>query len=327
MLSVKKDKIIYFPIIVFLIFAITNIDILFSINASQITDRFNYQDNITNGDFLYGLAINSGFPFILFTEPLFKFIYYLFFVLNIDPQFAIKFIIFIMITATFYILNKKTNISLFWIILIVLSPTVIVNYVMTIRQGFATVLFLIVLYYTKGNFKNLFLSIIPLFHYSFFIVLPIYFYSAKNNRNNNPYKIIILVIIYSALTSILILKLTSLLNLAYFENYIDDSKFKFGFGLIFWFFILILFISEGKQFLQKNLFETLCIAFYVGSVSFFNPFSRILQAVSIIILISGFGLTGWRRQSFKLMLFLFVLYLLIPILYNYNLGTMMLNTD
>ena len=57
MLSVKKDKIIYFPIIVFLIFAITNIDILFSINASQITDRFNYQDNITNGDLSCHLKI------------------------------------------------------------------------------------------------------------------------------------------------------------------------------------------------------------------------------------------------------------------------------
>jgi hypothetical protein len=327
MLSIKRNKILYFPIFVFLIFAITNIDILFSINAAQITDRFNYQDNITNGDFLYTLAINAGFPLILFTEPLFKSIYYSFFILNIDPQFAIKLIIFIMITATFYILNKKTNISPFWIILIVLSPTVIVNYVMTIRQGFATVLFLIVLYYINGNLKNIFLSIIPLFHYSFFIVLPIYFFSIKKNRNSNPYKIIILVIIYSALISILILKLTSLLNLSYFENYIDDSKFKFGFGLVFWFFILILFMSEGKQFLQKNLFETLCVAFYVGSVSFFNPFSRILQAVSIIILISGFSLTGWRKQTFKLMLFLFVLYLLIPILYNYNLGSMMLNTD
>jgi len=327
MRSIKINTILYLPLVLFLIFAITNIDILFSINASQITDRFNYHDNITNGDFLYGLAINAGFPIILFTEPLFKFIYYVFFIFNIDPQYAIKCIIFLMISTTFFILNKKTNISPFWIILIILSPTVIVNYIMTIRQGFATVLFLIVLYYIHGRFKHLFLLIIPLFHYSFFIVLPIYYYSIRKKNSNNPYKSIIFVIISSALTSILILKLTSLLNLAYFENYIDDSKFKFGFGLIFWFFILILFVLEGKSFLQKNLLETFCIAFYVGSVSFFNPFSRILQAVSILILISGFDLTGWRKQLFKILLTLFVIYLIIPILYNYNLGTMMLNTD
>ncbi len=324
MYTFKKQHIYYLPLIFLIILCITNIDIVFSINTDQITDRSNYQNNITDGEMLFTDAKESQFPFILFSEPLFKFVYYLFNILQIDSQIAVKIILFVMLSVTFYLLIKKTSITPFWIILIVLSPTVLVNYIMTIRQGFATVLFLSTLFLFSSRIKYILMLFIPLFHFSFFIVLPIYFLSFIKKKFN-LYIYLLLFILSSALFSILILKLLSLLNLSYFEGYEDESKFNFGFGLIFWSVILILFILEGKDFLLNNLFETLCICFYVASVSFFNPFSRILQAVSIILLVAGFRLSGRRKQLFKSLLFLYVMYLIIPIMINYNLGTMMLN--
>ncbi len=325
MLTIKKNKLLYLPFIFILIFAITNIDLVFSITANQITDRANYQDNIIEGEQLYQNSISSGFPLIFFTEPLFKLIYYIFLVLDIQPEVAIKSIIFFMTTSTFLTLLNRFKITPFWIIVLLLSPTVIVNYIMTIRQGFATVLFLLLVYNQNYKLKHVFIWLIPLFHYSFFIVNIIYYYSLYFSDNNNPYKKIFFVLFISFFSSIIILKIVNFLNLSYFIGYEDDLKFQFGLGIIFWFSILILFILEGKYFLRRNLFEVLSICFYVGSVSFFSPFSRILQAVSIFILIAGFELTGFRRQIFKIFLFLFTLYLIVPIFYNYNLGSMMLN--
>ena len=89
--------------------------------------------------------------------------------------------------------------------------------------------------------------------------------------------------------------------------------------------ILCLFISEGEVFLKNHLFESMVIIFYIGTVAFFNPFSRILQASSVFVLLSGFSLKAWRRQIFIILLIMFDLYLIVPMIYNKSLGSMSVN--
>jgi hypothetical protein len=308
-----------------LVIIITNIDLVFNINSNQITDRQNYHYYITNGEELFKNSIYIDFPLYFFSEPLFKFVCYIFYYFKIIPELSIKIIIFFMLISTFWFLLYRTNINKFWTIAIILSPTIFVNYIMTIRQGFAAVLFLFLFYKNTFRFKNILIWLIPLFHYSFFIVNLIYFYSIRFKEKKNPYLTVLYFFLFSIFASILIFKLINSLNLSYFISYEDELKLHFGFGILYWCFILILFLLEGKRFLKKNLFQVLSITFYVGSVSFFTPFSRILQATSIFILLSGFELTGLRKQIFKFLLIFFIIYFFTPLFFNYNLGSMMLN--
>jgi hypothetical protein len=322
-LDLKRILLFSLPIIIIGL-SVVNIETFFSIQLSQITDRNNYHDNILDGEILFENAIDSNFPVIFFTEALFKFIYLIFFRLGVSPEISIKIIISISVFLFFKVLISIRELKFWEILLIFFCPTVIVNYVMTVRQGFALSVFLWIFYNMK---KRGFLNIVPLIHFAYFIVLPVYYLSSYLKKKNliNPHVILFGFFILSIFLSIFILKITNSLNLIYFDAFQDNVQFRLGFGVLFWFIILCLFISEGKVFLKNHLFESMVIIFYVGTVAFFNPFSRILQASSVFVLLSGFSLKAWRRQVFIILLIMFDLYLIVPMIYNKSLGSMSVN--
>ena len=311
-------------IIIFFVF----LDFFLMIPVEKINDRLNYFEYILYSSEIFFGSISSPFPIILFEEPIFKLIMFSLSGLGISPDFTIRILVFIMLFTTFKILFKKTNISFFWILLILLTPVVMVNYVMTIRQGLATTIFLFGIFNIKDKkFQTLIFILLPLIHYSFYLVLFFYILSKlKYLQNFNNSKLYLFVVgIFSVFLSISILKLVTILSQTKMaEDYEMINESTLGFGLLFWFVILLLFLSEGKIFILKNLFELSILIFYVSSVTIFNPFSRVLQTASILILISGFQLTNFRLLLFKILIFLFVIYIVIYFLINGRLGLMTL---
>ena len=317
----------YFFIILFA-FALTNIDWFFSIEPSQITDRENYHLHVVNSENFFLRSFSIGFPLVLFFEPLYFLIIYFFSLFNLNPEFTIKIIIFLIILSIIFLIHNKTKTPLFWIILMSLTPILIANFVMTIRQGLAMSFFLYGYFQSNKSKRILFILLTPLIHYLFYIVVVIYFLSnrliKKNNINTN--KIIVYTLIISSIISITIFKIINYIGLAKLESYVNDNQSGIlGFGLVFWFAILILFMLEGKIFLKNNIFSLILISFYLGTVLFFAPFSRVLQATSPIILMTSFKLTKYRNYVYKTMLILFVLYIFFIFFYTKSLGPMSLN--
>jgi hypothetical protein len=316
-----------FSIILFA-FALTNIDWFFAIEPSQITDRQNYHLHVVNAENFFLRSYSIGFPLVLFFEPLYYFIIYIFSLSNLNPEFIIKFIIFLIILITTRLIQNKTKISIYWIILMSLTPILIANFVMTIRQGLAMTFFLYGYFQYKEWKRILFILLSPLIHYLFYIVIILYFISNKliKKNNFNVNKIITITLITSSIISIIIFKIINFIGLAKLESYVDDNQSGIiGFGLVFWFAILILFMLEGKLFLKNNIFPVMLISFYLGTVLFFAPFSRVLQATSPIVLMTGFKLTNYRNYIYKIMIILFVLYIIIIFIYTKSLGPMSIN--
>jgi len=308
-------------------YAITNIETLLSIKLESITDRKNYHENIDSSLSLLIASLSIGFPIILFLEPLFQLLLFLFSLLQFDSDITLKIIIFIMLMLMFYFLHAKAKINIFWSIMIALSPVVLANYVMTIRQGVASTFFLFGYFSSSRKKKYISYILTPLVHYSFYFVLPIKYLSIKlNNFKSNPKIFILVFILSSFIASLFIISFSKLLYIDKLQGYYENQvEAKFGLGIIFWLIVLFLFILEGNYFIKKWSYQTLILSFYIGSVMFFNPSSRILQVNSVLILIAGFSLTGYRNIFFKTILILLILYFFIEYIFTGQFGSMIIS--
>ena len=321
-------KIIGFICILIFAYALTNIEWFFSIDPSLITDRLNYHQHVINSEIFFLRSFNIGFPLLFFFEPLYYLIIYIFSLFNFTPEITIKIIIFLLTFITIHTVYKRTKIPLFWILMMSLTPILIANFVMTIRQGLAMCFFLYGYFYFRDWKKTFFILLTPLIHYLFYIVVIIYFIANNliKKEKVNVKKVIFITLIVSSFISVVIFKIINYIGLSKLESYVDDNQSGvLGFGFIFWFAILTLFIFEGKTFLKNNLMPVMLISFYLGTVLFFAPFSRVLQATSAIVLIAGFNLTNYRNFIYKIMIILFVLYMFIIFIYTKSLGPMSLN--
>jgi hypothetical protein len=321
-------KVFNLILILVFVFGLTNIDVLFSIDSSQIVDRQNYLQHVINAENFFFRALNYGFPLFFIFEPLYFFIVYLITLFQFSPEITIKILIFISAFFTIYTLYNKSKISLFWIIVISLTPFFLANYIMTLRQGLAFCFFLLGHFYFKDWRKYFFILLSPLVHYLFYIVIVLYLFSniIHNKNKFNIKYVLFFAMIFSCLISLTISNLIYGIGLDKLNSYVDENQGGvLGFGLLFWFVILVLFYFEGSEYLRNNLFSILLIVFYLGSVTFFSPLSRVLQATSPIVFLSGFKLTKHRNILFRIMLICFAFYILAIFYFTKSLGSMGIN--
>jgi hypothetical protein len=301
---------------------VVNIDVIFSIQANQITDRNNYHTHVQDGKTWFLYILNIGFPLFFFSEPFSKFIYFVLYIFFSNEQLAVKFLIFFQLFSTFYLIRKNSNLSTFWILILMLTPPVLVNYIMTIRQGLASLFFLF-FFYGISNKKYIWLFFSPFIHFLFYGVLAIFYLSTINFFKSKPILSIFLFLVFTFSFSLIASKLISYFNLSYFE--FDSVNFRIGFQFIYWLIILLLFIFQGNYFLKNNFFVCLIITFYLGSVLVVPHLSRVLDSLAILIFLSGFQLTGRKLIVYKGFVFSFSFYQIFMFISNGNIGNMMLN--
>ena len=82
-------------------------------------------------------------------------------------------------------------------------------------------------------------------------------------------------------------------------------------GFIFWSFILLLFLFQGKNFLRDNLLSCYIIIFYLIAYFYINLGARILESIIPLILISGLNLNKHSRNVFIIAFLFFSIYLFI----------------
>jgi hypothetical protein len=307
-------------------FLICNIEYLLQIDILNITDRVRYHRQIEIIDIILNGTFAAGFYYNIFSEIVYWCIIFFLSLFNLSPSIIFKILIFICVTIALYTLIIKKGVPKLWSIIAILTPLVLVNYVMTLKQGVAISVFLIGYYYSSG-WKSIFLlSITPLIHFSFLIILPILWLSKTKFILKLPNILnVIFMLAFSYIVGASILKITTLLGLNNLAiQYSEFVEVRFGFGIIFWSGILLLFFMEGHRFTNKNIFPILVIVFYLGSIFIFSPFSRIIQNISLITFIEGFELTGERLIGIKIMQVLFVLYLFVYFQITGRLGQMTL---
>ncbi len=272
----------------------------------SIIDRGNYLNYADNSEIIIQYYLNESILSVFFNEPIWLLIN-IFLSYFLSPEYTLRFIIFFSsFVVSFLVL--KSNPKYFWIlILILIFPSVIKNFIIHIRQGLAISFFLIG-WFSVHKFKRyLFFLLVPFIHSSFFIVLAIYFLTHLFNKLKFAFDLKFIGYVSLGLVfSYGLIFVASLLNMRQVFVYEFAVINSSGLGFIFWFVILLIYISNGKHFLKNNSFIIGVIIFYLSTYFFIVVTARIFESVIILVLLAALELK-YKFRIVAVTLFFFII--------------------
>ena len=274
---------------------------------SSIIDRSNYLIYAENSLIIVGRYLDESILTLFFNEPIWLLINI---VLSsfLEPQNTLRTIIFVSsFTVSFLLL--RNNLRYFWILLIILVfPSVIKNFIIHIRQGLAIAFFLIGWFSLSKSKKYFFFILSPFVHASFFIVIVIYFISSILQKMKFTFDVrLFIYLIIGLFVSLGLGFISSLLGMRQANEYEFTAPSSSGLGFLFWLGILIIYISNGKDFLRKNSFILGMIVFYLTTYFFVEVTARIFESVIIIVLLASLELKLKQKYIIFCMIISFTL--------------------
>lgn len=193
---------------------------------------------------------------------------------------------------TNYNLLLRNNLQYFWILLLILIfPNVIKNFIIHLRQGLAIAFFLIGWFSLSRSKKYFFFILTPFVHASFFLVIAMYFLTLALQKLKFAFDVkFIVYFILGFVISFGLAFIASLLGMRQATEYEFIAADSSGLGFLFWLGILIIYISNGREFLRKNSFILGMIIFYLVTYFFVEVTARIFESVIILVLLASLEL-------------------------------------
>jgi hypothetical protein len=280
--------------------------LLASFPMEGVVDRANYLDMAVVSPLILVRYVGQGIVTVFTNEPVWLLTNSL---LNLvlEPENVVRVIIFFSaFTCSFVVL--KHNPKAFWFLLFVLFvPQIVKNFISHLRQGMAIAVFMLAWFSPKPWQRVILFMLTPLIHSSFFIVLGILF--ACNMIKKFRFALDLSFIAYSAIGIVLgfgISLISAMLGARQSEtllaNYAAGGS---GIGFLFWGLILLIFLLQGRQFSQQHGFSIAMILFYL-TVYFVSPIAgRVFESAVLVVVISIWSLTHWRKMAAMLLYILF----------------------
>lgn len=282
----------YFPFLFSLIYAFT----LCNLPLDVFKDREYYLIYASNSDLILNRFYSRGLLTIFSNEPLWLLINSILSII-LDSNNVVRLIIFSSSFSISYYFIKMDRRNAVWLCLFLLSPQVIKNHIIHLRQGLALAFFLIGYNMKSKFFKNLFFLLSPLIHSSFFFVLFILMISNISKIFEREIVIRTIFTLLSFFTLIIFSEFISnyfgarqLVNL-----YETDIS---GLGFLYWSSIAAIMISSGHRYLMTNYFSLSAVLFYLSAYFILPVSGRIFESCLIFVLISCVKLIGWRKYVF-----------------------------
>ncbi|RID99990.1 EpsG family protein [Simplicispira hankyongi] len=290
-----------------------SIDRILNVNFVDILDRTNYVYYAEAPGDIFDFYLNKSILTALFNEPIFVLINWVAGNFLADPELIVRMLIFFSaLSATYLALKNSKNI--FYCFVILSLPLIFGNYVFSIRQGVALSFFLAGWFSKNRLLRVLLMAIAPFVHISFLI--PIIFILVEKMIKKFDLLIYLNLLIFAFICFLVILVAPyagEYLGVRQTEGYyygVGDVESASGLGFVFWVVIFASFVGQGRDFLSRNVFAVYCIIFYLISYILFPPFARTVQNHALIILMSGFYLSGICRMIFNCSVGLFFLYVI-----------------
>lgn len=275
------------------------------IPMEEITDRGNYLIYAANSELIQNKYLSRGILSFLTNEPIWLLI-------NINlskylnPEQVVSIIIFSSsFILSYLILNHKPKFFVF-LLLILFFPPIIGKNIVHLRQGLAITIFMLGWFSKSKKLRLLLLLITPLIHASFFFILLLLALTSllkKINLSNNLKFLIIAILGLSI--GFGLEYIVSNLGTRQATEYTFSSANISGLGFIFWSSILILYLSQGNDFIKDNTFAIITMVFYLSTYFLLEVTGRIFESTIIIVLISSLNLTNWRKYLCIIMIISF----------------------
>lgn len=280
---------------------VANVDLLLGIDSSAIQDRGNYL-NAANNAFDEIVLSNFGSLVFFFEQQLFPLSLLIINGFTSDSSGTLRVLIFFSAMTTTFLLLRRSRVDAIWFLPVVMFEWYAVNHVIAVRQGLAATVFLLGFFATRKDVKFLCYAMAPMIHSQFFLALLFVFWLkvvAVRFADVHVRMAITAVMIAGIAGSVLSVSLLIGFQVL-IERYSSVlGTFSFGLGYLFWVSFFCLCLMEGRDFIERNFFAILVVIFYLTATVIFVPFSRVMQALIVPVMIAGFELTGDRKILFR----------------------------
>lgn len=286
-----------YKIVVFLL-SITYAFFLSNLKIDAFKDRENYFVYASNSWDILNANLSQSIIGTLSNEPLWLLVNSIL-SLFLIPENVVRCLIFFSSFVTAYFLLNISPKNIIFLILILIFPQVIKNYIIHLRQGVALAIFILGWFSVNNNKKILFFLLAPFIHTSFFFIITLLGFSYLIKRMRLNYDVgMVFYILISLFLGLNLTYISSFFKARQAETYAFTADNISGLGFIFWIFILLTYLVEGRSFIQKNILSINFLVFYLVLYFFVEVSGRIFESVTVFVLMSGIFLTGLRKVLF-----------------------------
>jgi len=281
--------------------------LLTSLPVDGLVDRASYLLYPSNSPILLLQNFSLGLFPLLANEPLWLAINSLLSIF-ISAENVIRAIIAFSSFTTFYLALKNTNVKYFYIvILFLLLPLVLKNNLIHLRQGFGVAIFLIGWFSTTNKVKYFFYICAALIHSSFIVILFgilgvnfLMFLKLSHGIRSVMYLFIGIVVGLAGLY------LAQFIGARQGGEYSDSaSQNASGLGFIYWGFVLVLFVMQGKVFLRYNTQIIFFLILYLSTYFILPVTARIFESVVLLVLLASLRFKVKYKRIFQLVFCLY----------------------
>lgn len=287
--------------------------LLANLPMDNAIDRVNYLNYIRDSWVLFLQNWSAGWLPFLMNEPLWLLLN-AFLSMFLTPEEGVQAIIACSAGAVAWVVTRRQAHSPATIPLILLFPKLIFYYIVALRNGVALALFVCGWFSSRPVLRWLLLALVPFVHVSYFIVLALLALAwlTRQMRLAANLRLLVFALVSLAFASGASI-LATMLRVRQASEYIFAPSEFSGLGILFWTSILCLMWLEGREFLRQHVFETGSIVFYIVTVWLVEVAARAFESTSLVVLLAGMHLTGWRRVVF---IALITAYLLVHVMLN-----------
>lgn len=281
--------------------------LLASVPMEGMMDRDNYLDMARVSPLILVRYFGRGILDVLTNEPVWLGINSLlsFF---LEPDVIVRIIVFFSAFTVAYLVLKHSKQHFILLILLLLFPMVIKNFIVHLRQGLAIAFFAIGWFASGRKTKYFFYALSPLIHSSFFLILPLMLLREILTKLRFAIDIKAIAYVLAGIgIGFGVVLLADILGARQAEtSAVMDSQIS-GVGFVMWTLIALLFVLQGRRFLDKNTFVIGALLFYLATY-FLTPIAgRVFESAVLFVVLAGLTLTGYRKYGFVLIILAFTL--------------------
>ncbi|MEE4538012.1 MAG: hypothetical protein V2J51_05925 [Erythrobacter sp.] len=224
----------------------------------------------------------------------------------LSPEEAMRTIIFVPAFLVSWQLTKRDPRHALWMVAFLLSPQVVKNHIIHLRQGVALSVFVLGYFAESKAARYTLMAAACLIHSSFFFIciigVAVWFLAIA--RFSPRAQVAVLLVSFATAGAFIEFFLGGLSALAgefgarQAFTYADADLDISGIGFVFWSLIFLLFAFSQEEFVAKSAFAISILAFYLAAYFFTPVAGRIFESGMFLVFLAGLALAPVQRLAF-----------------------------